>query len=286
MNTSKSVPQDFSPSAIREWLSCPMRWWLGQRWTPTSDDPARRVIGGCVAEGLASFYRAIHGGADAAEALPQALLDTDTKLDQTWAETPEYTLDGARVIAQKAVKLGSRTDLLRGGAVVAVERDLGGSRPDLVIRWPEPLGLAIIDHKWSESQKGEYISSRLDRQDTDVQLYLYGARWEDMFGEPVKWVGHHIITLNPRQQTWFEPIALDPAHLALFRADIAQAQEVMAAHAFPGAPAPFGRWTACQSREESFGRCPFFDACHVCFRDPARMAGLYTRREPHRRRDA
>lgn len=266
---------DVSPYEMRDWLTCPVLWYLSKRWVPTQDDKSRRIIGQAVAAGLAQAFHSIVGSRISEPlSLEEAVQVASRILDHQWEESPEWTVEGAREITRKSLKVGlSKRDLIGSGMVVAVEQDLGGVRPDLIVRLATG-GLRIVDHKWHASLQGHWIQSRLNQQETDIQLWEYAVRGQDHYGEPVVEVGHHHITVAPRMDAWFEPAIVNPVRLGLYRRDRELWLHQMARDRESGMPA--GRWTACQSKDENYGRCRMYDACHIYDRRPKLMRAFYT----------
>lgn len=267
----------FSPSETKSWVLCPRLWYLSKRWEPAGSSLVPLLFGRAVSESLACYFRAMASGADAAQAEPPALLEGRRAMETSWVEDREWTLDGALVVLEKCLRAGMATDLLQGGSVVAVEKDFGGLRPDLVIRYATG-GLGIIDHKWTQTLKPEWVEKRHEAQETDIQLWDYAMRVGDGLGESVLSTGYHTIAASPRVRTWYEPAVVVPERIALFRTDVEHWWAEMARAKLAGV-VPAGRWTACLSKEESYGRCRMYDACHLCHLIPERMTGLYTRKE-------
>ena len=259
-----SEPLDVSPYEMRDWLVCPVLWSLRrQRWTKRDDDRSTRIIGRAVGAGLTHARQTGDPSSSVAHA--------HTLLELEWEESREWTLDGAKEITRKSLGEAVKTDL--GGDVLHLDTDIGGVRPDVILRTLG--GLRVVDDKWSKTIKPEHIQYRVAGQQTDIQLWEYAYRIEQMLGEPVVDGGMHFITANPRPRAWFSPIVFDRARMALWRRDreLVLAQIARAR----GGEAVAGRWTACLNRDENYGQCPYYDACHTCGRDPQAMDGLYER---------
>jgi hypothetical protein len=277
-----NVRESYSPSETRTWLICPRMRYLGARWEPAGDSLASRTLGRAVGEGLDAYYRALAQGIGPDPAEAQALLMGTQVLHVQWDDSEtKWTREGAAATMLKSLRVALGTDLLRGGVVQGVQVDLGGAIVDLMVR--RDGGLHVIDHKWSETRKPEWVQYDLARQDVDIQLWQYAAMVEEALGEPAKSVGFHLVGSMPRPRAWYEPLTVDPDHLAIFRGDLHQWWAHMgvedAALAADPTQVPAGRWTACLSKDENYGRCRFYGACHFpAYRRPERMAGFYTQK--------
>lgn len=266
----------FSPTETELHCRCPRLAWLDKRWRPRGNHDTKLLVGRAVGAAIDLAYRAYQVGRRGQDVVTEALAEAEHILITEWTDDPEYTLEGLERVVSRCVVAGLSTDLLRGGSVVAVQKDLGPARPDLIVRRPSG-GLAVIDHKWTEVLKPEWLQSRMERQETDIQLHTYDHVVAEHYGEPVADIGYHIIAAGPgKPRAYYDPITVNPRHREIILEDLRALWLDMQIKNLGYVPP--GRLTACLSRDENYGRCRMFDACHVYHLDPAQITAGYRRK--------
>lgn len=267
----------YSPSETENWLRCPVLRALDKQWKPVGNHPEPAILGTALAAGLATHYDLIRQDLDPGDLGLKSALES---LEQQWIGDGEYTLDGCSSLLTKAMKKGVTTDLLQDGTVVAVEKWIGqgyGSiRPDLILRYP--AGLVIWDHKFTMEMQPAWLPRRKAEYDTKFQFWDYASRVGKTYGERVILVGAHLVTPSPKAMAWRIEVPITPDRLAVFEADATRAWDEMWRED-SGEVTPMGRWTACNNRDENFGRCKFYDACHSLGRRESAMTTLFIRKE-------
>lgn len=254
----------YSPSQTREFQVCPMKWAIGRKWKPRTDDTEAREIGIALHVGVLQAF----------QQSSQGVLDIGTCVQKGLDEIP-VSSDDVRHLAERAIKVGAKEipSVLRGGRVLIADEDVGGGRPDLVIEWPDK-NIIVVDVKYSRQLPPDRVHYRVEAQETDPQLWDYAWRVGQYLGRSVHYVGFYFVTTSPRNFAHFDPIAIDQQRVATWLSDAEKHWEQMFSIE-NGNEAPAGRWTACLSRDENYGQCRFYTACHTLHRDESLYPGLY-----------
>jgi len=253
-------PQSFSPSAMEDWLRCPMRWWLRsqQGWRSRSESLSARQMG-------TLFHAVMARLVTRGETVEQALAAAER-------DSVEGLLGEGRAPFLKAITRAHK--LVPPGEVrlaeLAMGQGKGSARMDLLVTRDGEHH--IIDFKWTGKLDARWADRRLLEFNHSVQLWEYAYRAEAMLGITVATVGVILATAEPTPKAWEWTVPVDREHLTTWRRDRQEVLDGMRRMA-AGTRDVFGNWTACGD----FGGCPYMDACHHLGRDPERMTGLYTR---------
>ena len=258
----------YAPSRTEDFIRCPVfadlrrRWELRGPWTPF------KLLGTSIGEGMAQFYRNLRDSTTTAPS--ERALET---LHAGFEPQEAWTLPGLEKHVVKGLQAAVATTPVRG-TVIFVDESLGsGARPDLVFRDPS-LGLVVLDTKVQFKGNPRYREKNLAEYETWWQGFHYAWEVGEFLGETVAYVGPHLIQLTPSVRADWHPITITPARIQFW---LRQAMSVWH-HMTPPycADPPVPNWLSCQTR---YGRCEFFDLCHVLDGDDSRAETLYKRKE-------
>ena len=242
----------------------------GVEWEPNA------LLGTSVGVGLSQHYRNLRGNVavDSPEywaAIRQTALDT---LRAGWQDC-DLTLEGAEKLVTKGLKVALESPMWPPGKVLLVDESTGVCRPDLVYR--DEAGLHVWDVKTARSLDARYVQERLSGYDTLWQLYHNSWEVSQYYGEVVVEAGIMQVVLTPRAQVYLHPVKMEPEHLQQWLVTAEQVWKDQSAEARGERPV-IQRYTSCEKRRYGRSRCEFWDACHVHFLDPAKIATTYQRK--------
>ena len=180
-------------------------------------------------------------------------------------------------IALKGYQAALADDLPGSGKILAVDEPLGtSSRPDLVVRYAE--GIAVWDTKVTLGLDPRYLPKRIQEYDTDWQLWQYAWEVGEYFGEPVVYAGVQLIILTPKTRVERIPVKIDPTRLAMWLKTAEQVWSDMGSEDMDLANrSTIHKWDSCHGK---FGRCVFYDPCHIFHGDETQISQFFTRKEP------
>lgn len=259
----------YSPTSTEAFARCPVyarlhRTWepRGMEWTPNM------LLGRAIGDGMSHHYREMRNGRESTVSPLDLAMQV---LREGYVPQETYTLDGLGKYVRAGLKEAIETSPVRGPILFVDEPLESGSRPDVVYRHPSG-GLSIADTKvklkvsdWQRRNK--YVL--LEEYETWWQGFHYAWEVGEQLGEPVKWIGPHLITLTPKPEGQYHPVEVTPQRVAFW---LRQAK-VLWAQMDLGVEYP--NWFSCRGK---FGRCEFMDACHVLDLDEDKMAILYQKK--------
>lgn len=265
----------YAPTRVKAWEFCPVRADLErQGWHPLAVewDPAK-TLGKAIGEALGAAYR-LRKAPQAPQEAPGATLSR--VLASGYHPNEKWTLEGLEKIAQRGLKVALEDDVIGPATVLMVDEPLpSGSRPDLVLRHPSE-GLIVHDDKVTFSLKDEWRARRFAEYDTDWQFWHYAWEVEQLLGEPVSWVRVRNLTLTPKARSEVVPVRITPTRLAFWLLE-AEYRWMEMRWQETGEIPIIPRWSSCHGK---YGRCIFYDYCHVFGGDPMRASAYYTQAEP------
>lgn len=240
-----------------------------RRWVPLSrregEWTPHRALGNAIHAGLAGYYL------DLGDKLPPGPTPEDLAFDVLQREFEEggpWTLAGLRKLVQKGLAAALASPLLGpDDQVVATEDTVGECRADLVIRTPG-VGLRVWDWKTKLELKSEWVQRELAPYEESWQLLHTAWAVQEKYGEPVVEAGVQLIVLSPRCKAYPLSMKLDAERLASWLRTAERVWEVMAKDE------PWMNTRSCRK----YGRCDYWNACHVLAGDESRFPTLYERR--------
>ena len=131
-----------------------------------------------------------------------------------------------------------------------------------------------MDTKVRFKLDAHFRQKALSEFDVDWQLLHYAWEVGEVLGEPVKVVGPHLITLTPKVSGVYHPVMVNPFTLSEWHRQAEKLWLDMYRVA-EGYDLPTANLFSCTTK---FGRCEFWDACHVLDRDEEKMGTVYQRK--------
>lgn len=165
------------------------------------------------------------------------------------------------------------------GQVLAVEQEMGPERchPDLVIKHHtdehgEGEWLEVVDWKYSEMLKPEWVNKRLNSYETSWQLKHYAWRVQQIYGLPCRQTTIVQMAALPKPKAWRIDFPVTQEALDAWEKSARSTWNLMAS----GYNAQ--NYEGCRKYGESY-LCPMYAGCHVLHSDESRFDTLYRRRE-------
>lgn len=257
----------YAPTTTEDWIRCPIYRQYKRKWQPTLEGwQPNLLIGKAVHAGLAEWYLVqVHSSAHKL---------AESTLVDGYVENDEWTLDGVKRITAKALDAAISDNIWDTETIVSVERDFGDGRADLITRVPE--GLIVTDTKFTMHLKSEYLPRRLQEYDTSHQLWHYAWQAQETYQEKVAWVRVQLVVGSPKTYSKLFPIRVTEARMRFWLSGAEWAWQQMEAEERGDFP-PLPRFPSCHGK---FGRCVYYDACHVLDGDETLIANTYDRVEP------
>ena len=144
--------------------------------------------------------------------------------------------------------------------------------------WRDPVnGLTVTDTKVKMKLDAKWRWKTLEEFEIDWQLLHYAWEVGEYFGEPVVYAGVQLIILTPK--TWVEriPVKIDPTRLAMWLKTAEQVWSDMGSEDMDLATrSTLHKWDSCHGK---FGRCVFYDPCHIFHGDETQISQFFTRKE-------
>ena len=268
----------FSPSQTQDWSRCPTYWDTKKRWAPLPETwTPERAIGLALHAGVARYWRAqMPGGREGAPLDPLQCATGSLKLEWPPDAPLAYSLEGAvRVLERLLEAFEKWVGVEMPGALpVAVERDFGESRVDLVTE--EPDGLVVTDWKYKHNLPLDRVLYQLNPVERSHQAWHYIWRVGQEYSRTVSRFRLVLLIGAPRVAVRHTDFTVEPDALAawLRRAEAKWGEmERMRMNQTP----IYRREEGCHPYGEKHP-CPFLDACWRLHGDERKYETLYNRR--------
>ena len=252
-----------APTPTEDFARCPIYARLNREWEPRGAEwTPNMLLGRAIGDGMTACYKNTRGDGQLLDPLQTAL----DALQAGFVEQDTWSIEALRKLVTTGLREALQTTPVQGTILMVDESLPSRARPDVVFRHPV-TGLTVVDTKVSLRSKDQYLSQY------EVWWQGFHYAWEvgELLGEPVKWMGPHIITLTPKVRGHYHPIEVTPERVAFWHRQAEMLWYKMEDPVEQVTP----NWFSCHGK---FGRCFAYDACHVCHLDEDRMAILYQRK--------
>lgn len=268
----------YAPTPTEDFARCPIYACLNKEWEPRGAEWTPNILlGRAIGDGMTQYYRqrkARENPRDPCDPTPE---DVALKvLEAGYVEQETFTLDGLRKHVRAGLRTAIETSPVRG-PILMVDEPLGSrARPDVVYRHPS-AGLSIVDTKVKFKLDPRWRQKTLDEYETWWQGMHYAWEVGELLGEPVRYIGPHLITLTPKVNGEYHPIEVSPERLAFWlrQAETLWAQMDAQHQAVEEGASPIPNWFSCHGK---YGRCVFYDWCHIVHGDQEKAEVLYQRK--------
>lgn len=275
----------YSPSDTKLFIECPTKWQLSKLWEQTGEWSPKFIYGLAVGRAFEVWLpEAFLGNLT----LDVALSEADDMVDGGWIENDAWTAEALKIIIHKGIIAATKTTLatmLKQERFISVEDRLGkaefekgAARMDLITMRDNTM--IVTDHKTKLRGKQDYIDKDLLASEHEWQFWDYAYRVLQCYKPKDLIYRVHIGVLTPTpkwftQETRIPEAMLDRWHVGAM--DVWEAMEN--AYNAPSSPLPMHL----QNCESKYGKCEFYEACHTCNLDEARIEAFYNRKEVRRK---
>lgn len=286
-----------APTLVEDWLRCPSYGLLNMNWEPLGTWAPHKLVGKAFSLALQQALNPIERltlthtptGAVIARlapntASPEAILEQS--ITDGWQDQDDWPLDTLISLAQKGLKAAIKDTIktiLDTEVVLATELDVGepGTEPGqwsnarLDLLTERGSDLIVTDHKSALKLDTQWIPKRLIEAEADWQLLTYAWQVQERFKRPVTRLRRHLVVSSPKAKAYLHEYRLDQDFLqAWHRGAEKEWLYISSLKDLPLQELPM-RVSSCYGK---FGKCAFYEACHVANRDEAKMGVLYQRR--------
>lgn len=209
------------------------------------------------------------------------------KLRLGYVEQDEWPLETLEALVTKGLKSclakdGGLRQILDHEEVIDVEKrlwptsDQSSRRNSVVIDLITERGqdLIVTDHKTSLKLDAKWVDKNLLESESSWQLWDYAWRVGQYLGKPVTHCRTHLLVLSPRAKSYLHEFRIDQATLERWHVGAmtewsyirALQEEAQAGETYPM------RLTSCHNK---YGKCIFYDACHLMNQHPEKMKLFY-----------
>lgn len=262
-----------APTPTEDFARCPIYARLNKEWEPRGAEwTPNMLLGRAIGEGMSQHYRLMKGSPVGSTPTPsEKALET---ISEGYVPNDTWTIEALRKLVTTGLREALQTTPVQGTILMVDEPLPSRARPDVVFRHPS-AGLTVVDTKVRFKLDPRYREKALAEYETWWQGWHYAWEVGEVLGEPVKYIGPHLITLTPRVQGVYHPIEVSPERVAFWHRQAEMLWYKMRDPVEWGTP----NWFSCHGK---FGRCVYYDACHACHLDEDKMAILYQRKHSER----
>lgn len=215
---------------------------------------------------------------------PEAILELVIRAG--WQDQDDWPLETLVSLAKKGLKAALKEtvqQILDTETILATELDVGepGTEPGqwsnarLDLLTERGSDLIVTDHKSALKLDTQWIPKRLIEAEADWQLLTYAWQVQERLNRPVTRLRRHLIVSSPKAKAYLHEYQLDQDFLqAWHRGAEKEWLYISSLKDLPLQELPM-RLPSCYGK---YGKCAFYEACHVANRDEAKMSVLYQRR--------
>jgi hypothetical protein len=275
LSTSNYDGPVFSPTRLKDFVTCPLMSALKRKWEPmTTEWEPNRLLGTALTTGLNVYYKGLRDEVPASDL--QIWASAYTQLESGFQAGSRWDMPGLEKILEKSLDKAMSVDMVRGERILVVDESLGKGKPDLVLRRRDGT-LRVVDTKFKLRVNPDYAEKNIADYDTDDQMWHYAWEVGNYFNAPVSLVEIHQVSAMPSYKSRVHPIVITPEKVAFWlkgAIPIWQAMEnARGTETFDNTP----KFTGCTTR---YGQCPFYLFCHTLGGNQEQMKNYYTSVEP------
>ena len=260
-----------APTPTEDFARCPIYARLNREWEPRGAEwTPNMLLGRAIGDGMTACYKNTRGDGQLLDPLQTAL----DALQAGFVEQDTWSIEALRKLVTTGLREALQTTPVQGTILMVDEPLPSRARPDVVFRHPS-AGLTVVDTKVRFKLDSRYREKALAEYETWWQGFHYAWEVGEVLGEPVKYMGPHLITLTPKVTGVYHPIEVTPERVAFWHRQAVDLWWDMEGQKDTPLYLLSPNWFACHGK---FGRCFAYDACHVCHLDEDKMAILYQRK--------
>lgn len=276
-----------APTITEDWLRCPTYGHLNRHWEPLGTWQPHKLVGKAFSYALKNALEPPGATNVGTPSTPQSPLEVlSTVITEGFIDQDDWPLETLISLASKGLKAALKEtvpQILSNEKVLGTELDVGeqGTEPGqwrnarLDLLTERGSDLIITDHKHSLKLDAQWIPKRLLESEADWQLLTYAWLVQEKLNRPVKRLRRHLIVSSPKAKAYLHEYPLDQDFLqAWHKGAEKEWLYISSLKDLPLQELPM-RLPSCYGK---YGKCSFYEACHVANRDEAKMAALYQRR--------